>query len=42
MVGHYGMCSGDDFEKWILQLIKDKTNNSDYTFGKLKEDKILN
>ena len=35
----YGICSGNDFSEWIGKLIATKTNDKNYTFKKLYEQK---
>ena len=40
-VEKYGICSGNNFSKWISQLIKNKTGNESYTFKNLWQDKNI-
>lgn len=39
LVEKYGICSGDCFSTWISKLIKNKTGDEYYTFGKLWEER---
>lgn len=39
LIEKYGICSGNNFNKWISNLIKNKTKNDSYTFGMLWEEK---
>jgi len=41
IVEKYGICSGDTFCKWIANLIKNKTGDENYTFGKLWEERKI-
>ena len=36
---NYGICSGDNFKNWISSLIEKKTNDSNYTFKQLFDEK---
>ena len=39
IIKDYGICSGNNFNKWITNLIEKKTGNENYTFNQLWEER---